>query len=57
MPRIPQPPGLESKSHKIGDKDPKIMACRLNDDTLRRDQSDDTNDEIRSKIQKPLFSG
>jgi hypothetical protein len=27
MPRIPQPPSLESKSHKIGDKDPKVVAC------------------------------
>jgi hypothetical protein len=29
MPRIPQPPSLESKSPKFGDKDPKVMACSV----------------------------
>jgi hypothetical protein len=55
MPRIPLPPSLESKPHKIGDKDPKIVACRLSNDAWRRYPSDDTNDEIRSKIREPLF--
>jgi hypothetical protein len=36
MPRTPQPPSLESKSHKIGDKGPKIVAYGLNSDTLRK---------------------
>jgi hypothetical protein len=44
MPRIPQPPSLESKSHKIGDKDPKTMAYRLKNDNLKNYQNDDTND-------------
>jgi hypothetical protein len=44
MPRIPQPPSLESKSLKFGKKDPKTMACRLKNDNLRDYQSDDTND-------------
>jgi hypothetical protein len=44
MPRIPQPPRLESKSHKIGDKDPKTMACRLKNGNLKNYQNDDTND-------------
>jgi hypothetical protein len=57
MPRTPQPPSLESKSHKIGDKGPKIVAYRLNNDTLREDQSDDTNDVIRPKIRKTPFFG
>jgi hypothetical protein len=29
MPRTPQPPSLESKSTKFGDKDPTTVACRL----------------------------
>jgi hypothetical protein len=29
MPRIPQPPSLESKSHNFGDKDPKTVACSV----------------------------
>jgi hypothetical protein len=45
MPCIPQPPSLESKSHKIGDKDPKTVACRLKNDNLRNYQNDDSNDE------------
>jgi hypothetical protein len=57
MPRTPQPPSLESKSHKIGDKGPKIVAYRLNNDTLRGDQSDGTNDVIRPKIRKTPFFG
>jgi hypothetical protein len=28
MPRIPQPPSLESKYLKLGKKDPMVMACR-----------------------------
>jgi hypothetical protein len=28
MPRIPQPPSLESKSLKFGKKDPKVVACK-----------------------------
>jgi hypothetical protein len=43
MPRIPQPLSLESKSQKIGDKDPKTVACRLKNDNLRNYQNDDTN--------------
>jgi hypothetical protein len=27
MPRIPQPPSLESKSLRFGKRDPKVMAC------------------------------
>jgi hypothetical protein len=27
MPRIPQPPNLESKSLKLGKKDPMVVAC------------------------------
>jgi hypothetical protein len=27
MPRIPQPPSLESKSLRFGKKDPKVVAC------------------------------
>jgi hypothetical protein len=54
MPRTPQPPILESKSHKIGDKGPKIVAYRLNNDTLRGDQSDGTNDI--SNLRKPKKS-
>jgi hypothetical protein len=44
MPRISQPPSLESKSHKIGDKDPKTVACRLKNDNLINYQNDGTND-------------
>jgi hypothetical protein len=44
MPRIPQPPSLESKSHKFEDKDPETVACRLKNDDLRNYQTDDTND-------------
>jgi hypothetical protein len=44
MPRTLQPPSLESKFHKIGDKDPKSVACRLKNDNLRNHQNDDTND-------------
>jgi hypothetical protein len=29
MPRIPQPPSLESKSPKFIDKDPKVVACSV----------------------------
>jgi hypothetical protein len=41
----PTAPSLKSKSHKIGDKDPKTVACRLKNDNLRNYQNDDTNDE------------
>jgi hypothetical protein len=44
MPRIPQPPSLESKSLKFEKKDLKTVACRLKHDNLRDYQSDDTND-------------
>jgi hypothetical protein len=27
MPRIPQPPSLESKSLRFGEKDPMVVAC------------------------------
>jgi hypothetical protein len=27
MPRIPQPPSLESKSLRLGKKDPMVVAC------------------------------
>jgi hypothetical protein len=57
MPRTPQPPSLESKPHKIGDKGPKIVAYELNSDTLRGDQSDGTNDVIGPKIRKTPFFG
>jgi hypothetical protein len=29
MPRILQPPSLESKSLKFGNKDPKVVACSV----------------------------
>jgi hypothetical protein len=29
MPRIPQPPSLESKSLKFGNKDPKVVAYKF----------------------------
>jgi hypothetical protein len=58
MPRIPQPPSLESKSNKFGDKDLKTVACRLKNDNLRKYQNDDTNDGLLfSESGKPLFLG
>jgi hypothetical protein len=44
MPRIPQPPSLESRSPKFGDKDPKAMACRLKMSIMINYRNDDTND-------------
>jgi hypothetical protein len=29
MPRTPQPPNLESKSLRFGNKDPKVVACSV----------------------------
>jgi hypothetical protein len=36
MPHIPQPPSLESKSHKFGDKDPETVASRLKNDNFKK---------------------
>jgi hypothetical protein len=44
MPRIPQPPSLESRSLKIGDKGSKTVACRLKNVNLINYQNDGTND-------------
>jgi hypothetical protein len=44
MPRIPQPPSLESKSPKFGDKDPKVVAYSAKNTHTANYQDDDTND-------------
>jgi hypothetical protein len=47
MPRIPQPPSLESKSHKIGYKGPKTVALVL------LWNSEKNSSPLHSKIKPP----
>jgi hypothetical protein len=44
MPRILQPPSLESKSHRLGNKDPKVVACSEKNVSMINNWCDDTND-------------
>jgi hypothetical protein len=44
MPRTPQPPSLESKSFKIGDKDPKNHGMQAKNVDMVNYQCDGTND-------------
>jgi hypothetical protein len=44
MPRIPQPPSLESKSHRLGNKDLKVIACSEKNVFMINNWCDGTND-------------
>jgi hypothetical protein len=56
MPHIPQPPSLESKSPKFGDKDPKVMACSAKMPTREITRMMVQMMEVRFEIRKtPLF--
>jgi hypothetical protein len=44
MPRIPQPPSLESKSLRFVKKDPMAVACNEKNVPLRNNWCADTND-------------
>jgi hypothetical protein len=48
MTRVSQPPSLESKSHKLEDKDPKVVACSI---TLKFQKK--TLRLLRSEIKLP----
>jgi hypothetical protein len=57
MPRTPQPPSLESKSLKFGNKDPKVVACSEKIFPCETIGAMVQVMEIRFEIRKPLFSG
>jgi hypothetical protein len=57
MPRIPQPPSLESKSPKFGDKDPTTVACRLKMTTCKITKTMVQMIGIRLLIRKIAFFG
>jgi hypothetical protein len=57
MPHIPQPPSLESKSFRIGDKDPKAVACSIRMPTRQMTSVIVQMMEVRSEIRKTPFSG
>jgi hypothetical protein len=44
MPCIPQPPSLESKSHRLGNKDPKVVAYSEKNVSMINNWCDGTND-------------
>jgi hypothetical protein len=47
MPCIPQPPRLESNSHRLENKDPKVEACNEKNVSMINNWCDGTNDGIR----------
>jgi hypothetical protein len=57
MPRIPQPPSLESKSLRFGKKDPKVMACSEKISPWEIIGVMIQMMEVRFEFEKPLFSG
>jgi hypothetical protein len=55
MLRIPQPPSLESKSHRFGNKDPKVVACSVKISPITGVMVQMM--EVRSRIRKTTFLG